>query len=410
MQNFSDMTFNLYKYKDLFSEKSNIEIDELDLASDPYFEGYINHIYRVKQGTKKYIIKHATNKTKLEDIGISLDTSRNRLEYLSYKLRALITPKYIPELYYCDINNDLFIMEDLSHMSLLRRRMSLGHSFEHTSALIGDFMAHNHFFTSQLYLSNATYYQLNSVFLAAERRKIMEDFALYKMLKPEYLESKKTHPFREVSEKVWNDYDIHLKLIEMRDVLKNKCECLIHGDLHTSNIFVDEQRLAVVDMEYSFMGPYGYDIGYLLANYISQWAAFNFNSDFSSEKRALMRKNILNAFEDILLRYFFTFEQLYLYYGKDIYLQTKGYLESLFESIIQDSVGFMATVNIYRIINMFDFPDFDVIKNKTEANLAKCLSLYVGIYLLKNKKSFKNVKDIISAIEHVQKSFFAMLN
>ena len=50
----------------------------------------------------------------------------------------------------------------------------------------------------------------------------------------------------------------------------SKSETLIHGDFHTSNIFADDTHLKVIDMEYTFGAPFSYDLGFIIANIISQ--------------------------------------------------------------------------------------------------------------------------------------------
>ncbi len=43
-------------------------------------------------------------------------------------------------------------------------------------------------------------------------------------------------------------------------------QALIHGDLHTGSIMVNEQDTKVIDPEFAFYGPMGFDVGTLLAN------------------------------------------------------------------------------------------------------------------------------------------------
>ena len=38
-------------------------------------------------------------------------------------------------------------------------------------------------------------------------------------------------------------------------------EALIHGDLHTGSIMVTESETRVIDPEFAFYGPMGFDVG-----------------------------------------------------------------------------------------------------------------------------------------------------
>jgi 5-methylthioribose kinase len=41
----------------------------------------------------------------------------------------------------------------------------------------------------------------------------------------------------------------------------NNAQALIHGDLHTGSILIKEDSMKVIDPEFAFYGPMGYDIG-----------------------------------------------------------------------------------------------------------------------------------------------------
>src|SRR5699024_1110512 len=45
-------------------------------------------------------------------------------------------------------------------------------------------------------------------------------------------------------------------------------QALLHGDLHTGSIFVLEDSTKVIDPEFAFYGPIGYDVGNIIANLI----------------------------------------------------------------------------------------------------------------------------------------------
>jgi len=41
-------------------------------------------------------------------------------------------------------------------------------------------------------------------------------------------------------------------------------EALVHGDLHTGSVMASQDETKVVDPEFGFFGPMGFDIGYCL--------------------------------------------------------------------------------------------------------------------------------------------------
>ena len=82
--------------------------------------GLINYVFRVRNGRASLILKQARSNMRLDDDVASTDASycppqdRNYSEYLSLKLRRAITPDCVPEVYYADRENHVFLMEDVN--------------------------------------------------------------------------------------------------------------------------------------------------------------------------------------------------------------------------------------------------------------------------------------------------------
>ena len=53
----------------------------------------------------------------------------------------------------------------------------------------------------------------------------------------------------------------------------SQAEALIHGDLHTGSIMVTESETRVIDPEFAFYGPMGFDVGAVLANLLMAYLA-----------------------------------------------------------------------------------------------------------------------------------------
>ena len=48
----------------------------------------------------------------------------------------------------------------------------------------------------------------------------------------------------------------------------SNCETMCHGDLHSGSIMCTETETRVIDPEFAFYGPLGFDIGMLISNYL----------------------------------------------------------------------------------------------------------------------------------------------
>lgn len=56
-------------------------------------------------------------------------------------------------------------------------------------------------------------------------------------------------------------------------------QALLHGDLHTGSVFVRKDSTKVIDPEFAFYGPMGYNVGNVMANLMFAWV----NADVANE-------------------------------------------------------------------------------------------------------------------------------
>lgn len=62
------------------------------------------------------------------------------------------------------------------------------------------------------------------------------------------------------------DQALHLEVMLLREKFLTQAQALLHGDLHTGSIFVTPESTKVIDPEFAYYGPIGFDIGAVLAN------------------------------------------------------------------------------------------------------------------------------------------------
>ncbi|MBS7166379.1 MAG: methylthioribose kinase MtnK1, partial [Anaerobutyricum hallii] len=126
-------------------------IGEGDLGEDVEGDGYCNYVFRVSDADgHSYIVKQSTEQLKRR--GRALTPTRNRFEYEIMELRAKIVPQYVPALYLGDPENNVFIMEDVSNLKLIRFQMNKNHLFPELAKQGAQYLAATHFYTSEFYL------------------------------------------------------------------------------------------------------------------------------------------------------------------------------------------------------------------------------------------------------------------
>ena len=184
-------------------------------------------------------------------------------------------PGLTPAVYHFDPVLMLTAMELLEPHIIMRRGMIQGIRYPRAATDMAEYMARTLFFTSDLGTGAAEKKARVAVFCGnTSLCKITEDLIF-------------TEPYMVCDNNRWTSpqlddiaaafrADAPLK----RAVSRLKCkfmgsaEALIHGDLHTGSIMVTQDDTRVIDPEFAFYGPMGFDtgafVGNLLLNYFSQ--------------------------------------------------------------------------------------------------------------------------------------------
>ena len=238
-------------------------IGEGDLGEDVEGDGYCNYVFRVSDADgHSYIVKQSTEHLKRR--GRALTPTRNRFEYEIMELRAKIVPQYVPALYLGDPENNVFIMEDVSNLKLIRFQMNKNHLFPELAKQGAQYLAATHFYTSEFYLPTEEYRKLLAHFMNAELRVVMENGIFLNIFGADQYDPYCGPEFEEYCKSIRFDPNLEFQRYKLRHLFMSKSETLIHGDFHTSNIFADDTHLKVIDMEYTFGAPFSYDLGFII--------------------------------------------------------------------------------------------------------------------------------------------------
>ena len=217
-------------------------IGEGDLGEDVEGDGYCNYVFRVSDADGySYIVKQSTEHLKRR--GRALTPTRNRFEYEIMELRAKIVPQYVPALYLGDPENNVFIMEDVSNLKLIRFQMNKNHLFPELAKQGAQYLAATHFYTSEFYLPTEEYRKLLAHFMNAELRVVMEDGIFLHIFGSDHYDAACGPEFEEYCKSIRFDPNLEFQRYKLRHLFMSKSETLIHGDFHTSNIFADDTHL-----------------------------------------------------------------------------------------------------------------------------------------------------------------------
>ena len=365
-------------------------------------DGYVNYIFRIQSEQYAYVLKQGRPLGRMT--GNPMNMERNKLEYDAMRIFYSIAPEYVPYLVFHDEENHVFVMEDVSRLSVSRFQFNKNIIYPFYGRQCGEYLARTAFYTSEYYLSREQYADLQMRFANVEMRRVMEDgmfLERFGMGSDENLGPE----FRDFCEDISTDSRYVTELYKIRRSYMSHADALIHSDFHTSNIFASEEEMKVIDMEFAFMGPFGYDLGYLTGNLISQYCAACFKPYASEEERRVIKSYFLATIKSLYEIYFMEFASCWRKDVKDRYKGQTGLLHSIQEDAFRDSVGYASMVNWFRAAANIEYPDFEVIADPADRRRAKTLSLIIDWQIMFARYSYRSVDDLIDNIIYVEKEF-----
>ena len=240
-------------------------------------DGNINYVFQVRsrKDGRSVIVKQADKL--LRSSGRPLDLYRNKIEAETLMLEARLAPQFIPEVYHYDETMAALSMEDISTYKNLRKELAAGRVYGHLSENLSDFLAQSLLPTTDLVMDRQEKKKQVKFFTNPELCDITEDLVLTEPYLAQPMNPRNKNivtPGNEdfVREHLYEDEALHGEVAALRNGFMNNAQALIHGDLHSGSIFANEQGIKVIDPEFAFYGPMGYDIGNVIGNLFFAWA------------------------------------------------------------------------------------------------------------------------------------------
>ena len=386
----------------LFSADDPLDAEEIG-------DGNINYVFRVRSliSGKSIIVKQADRL--LRSSGRPLDITRSRREADALRIYAALTPQFIPRIYAYDDTMSAICMEDISYCGNLRKELMAGHSLPANFAEnAASFLADAVFATSDLFLSPEEKKKRVSAFINPELCAISETL----VFSEPYCNGKNRNritPGNEnfIQKTLYNDEALKAEVASLRETFMNKAEALIHGDLHTGSIFIgssagipidtnttpdrnatSEPCMKIIDPEFAFYGPIGYDLGNIIANLYCAWmyAAFT-RKKFSAA----------DAFDNFIERIAATIEALpQLFTAKALKryktvplsdtLYNERYIRRRLAEIITDAYGFAGTEIIRRAVGDTKTAEFDAMGQDTRRITMERIIIKTACRLIKRRQ------------------------
>ncbi|KAJ0984380.1 hypothetical protein J5N97_002736 [Dioscorea zingiberensis] len=376
-------------------------------------DGNLNFVYIVVGPGGSLVIKQAVPYVRCVGDSWPLAKERSYFEALALKEHGRLCPDHVPEVYHFDRPMSLIGMQYIKppHI-ILRKGLIAGIEYPLLAEHMAEYMAKTLYFTSLLhhstlehraavaeYCGNVDLCRLTEQVVFSDPYKI----AQYNRWTSPYLDHD--------AEAIREDDALKVEVAELKSMFCERAQALIHGDLHTGSIMVTSDSTQVIDPEFAFYGPMGFDIGAFLGNLILAFFAQDGHSGQGNE-RGPYKKWILKTIEETWNLFHQKFISLWNEhkdgtgeaYLSDIYnkpelqlLAQKKYMSNL----LHDTLGFGAAKMIRRIVGIAHVEDFESIQDDRKRSYCEHRALECAKKLLKERCQFESIGQVISVIQAI---------
>jgi 5-methylthioribose kinase len=369
--------------------KMRIFPEDAVLSCSEIGDGNLNLVFRITDSTsgQGIIIKQALPYAKVVGESWPLTLKRAKIEADALKIFRKIAPEYVPVVHFTDDIFALTVMDDLSHLSIARTGFIRGEEYPLLSKHLGDYLARTLFYTSDFGMNQSEKKECQRQFINPELCKITEDL----IFTDPFFDSPTNSFERELRqdvEKIWKDKELIFHVAILKKSFLTEAEALLHGDLHTGSVFANKLETKVIDPEFAFFGPGGFDIGQVFANLVFQALA-------NEEKHAAIIYHIDTFWSEFVHQ----FSKLWSTDNKEPLAPVPGLLEAILSKFLHDSIGFAGCELIRRTIGLAHVADLETIQNAENRIVAKQKTLTLGVFLIKTRNEINSIDEFKKVIQ-----------
>ncbi|MHA1802925.1 MAG: S-methyl-5-thioribose kinase [Promethearchaeota archaeon] len=372
-----------------------------DLIGVDLAEGNVNLVFRVYSKSnpeKSVIVKQALDHARRYP-DFKMPQKRAALEAEMLKIENKYCPGLAPEHYYHDEEMYLNIMEDLNKHVIMRVGLMQQVKYPKFAEHLGTFLARTLFYTSDFYLPSAEKKEMAARILNTVMCKVTEDL----IFTEPYIDHSNNHWTKELTphvKAIKANKKMQAEALKLKESFMTHQQALIHGDLHTGSIMINQQETKVLDPEFAFFGPMGFDIGMLLANLVISHGSQEYHAK-DENTRQEYREWLLQTIEDTWNQFESEFRYLMEYKINDQW-PSELFKEEYVAQLLRDTAGFGAAEIIRRTIGMAHVPDWWEIPSDKERAVAESIGLSAAEAWMLHQHEVTSIKELVDMVREAR--------
>jgi 5-methylthioribose kinase len=307
-------------------------------------DGNLNLIFRVTSASSSVIVKQALPYLRVAGESWPLTRHRTRIEANAMEVHGRLVPGALPHTIHFDGAMSALVLEDLAEHVSWREALIAGEPVEGVAETVGRYSAAVMLGTSDLILPSRERKALRRGFVYSELCLLTEDL----IFTAPYADTDSNRYGEEIAQlarALQRDRPLRSAAAEMRFAFKTREEALIHGDLHTGSVMTKAGDTRIIDLEFAFFGPFGFDPGVLMANLALSWLAHDESGD--------------HAFCVTIDRYAFDYWSALVEHTQRLWDPTEPWYAHFLSNLVRDAGRFAGMEMIRRVVGIAHAKDID---------------------------------------------------
>lgn len=367
--------------------------------ADEVGDGNLNLVFLVKSPKSKLIVKQALPYVRLVGDSWPLPLNRAFFENSTLVRQAERDPGSVPEVYHFDEEQAIIIMEFFTPHAILRKKLIAGEKVTDLAETLGNFCARTAFRGSDLFMAtadkkaDAAIYLGNSELMAITENLIFTDPYFDAEL------NNHTEGLEPLVATLRGDIEMKTAVQEMLLKFSSNAETLLHGDLHSGSVMCTDDESKVIDPEFGFYGPMGFDIGMLVSNYLMSYFSqpgHRNDADLAEYQNWVLEliEGTYTAFEAEFTHLWNT-ERTGILFPRTMFEDqghsADGALTKVLQHIFTDALGICGIEMHRRLLSLAHNADFEEIEDTAIRAPLEARNLMMGRELIRQRGEIANI-------------------
>ena len=382
-------------------EHSGLFGDHSKLSCEEFGDGNLNLVFRVSNDKgSSLIVKQALPYARCVGESWPLTIDRARIEAEVLLKHRKLCPEHTVEVLHYDAEQAAILMEDLKDYRILRSELIAAKQFPHLAEQLASYMANTLYYSSDFALTGPNKKQQVGKFLNPELCLITEDL----FFTDPYCNHERNNIHSEIrneAQQLWHDEALQAEVAQLKADFLSKPQALLHGDLHSGSIFINDDNCKVIDAEFGFYGPIGFDVGSLLGNLLLNYLG-HFGLTTDTTARETQQQYLLAQIEALWQQFSHQFSALMNSECREPALQNSLYQQRFMQQVWADSLGYAGCELIRRTVGLAHVADLDTIGDSAVRGQCEAKALKLGRELILQRHSLASMAQMLTLLRYQQ--------